>query len=419
MLIVGFIVWLAYDLTVIVLYRLAVSQIFPRENIDFPSQQLLRGVIVGLSIGFFFGQLNGGIACIKHVLLRVFLWRAEVLPWNYVRFLDYAAERILLRKVGGGYIFVHRLLLEYFAALAAFFTEEAPAVSAISDPPPVLSSTFQIDTVPREEKASLPVPRRRTGFNKEKRIVVLLVVVLLLELSFGSSIIGIVQRAAQNTNDAVATAQTKSYDTAATATAQAWATANVSVIAANPNPYGGGTLVLYDPLSQPNQWYNNSNDSWGGACQFTNGTYRISQSKPNRTYICSVTLDFSNFAFEVKMKIIKGDCGGIDLRDDGSHRKDYLFEVCQSGYYSLYRYTENNKATSLISNFSSAFSTRWNHSNKIAVMANGSTFYLYVNNQKIDTVSDSTYSHGQIGLLVNDTNNPTEVEFSNARVWTL
>jgi hypothetical protein len=37
------------------------------------------------------------------------------MPWGLVRFLDYAAERVLLRKVGGGYIFVHRLLLEYFA----------------------------------------------------------------------------------------------------------------------------------------------------------------------------------------------------------------------------------------------------------------------------------------------------------------
>jgi len=38
-------------------------------------------------------------------------------PLHYVHFLDYAAGRIFLRKVGGGYIFVHRLLLEYFASL--------------------------------------------------------------------------------------------------------------------------------------------------------------------------------------------------------------------------------------------------------------------------------------------------------------
>jgi hypothetical protein len=30
---------------------------------------------------------------------------------------DYAADRIFLRKVGGGYIFIHRMVMEYFAAL--------------------------------------------------------------------------------------------------------------------------------------------------------------------------------------------------------------------------------------------------------------------------------------------------------------
>jgi predicted membrane metal-binding protein len=59
----------------------------------------------------------GGLACIQHIVLRFLLWRSGQLPWNLPRFLDYAAERILLRKVGGGYIFMHRLLLEYFAAL--------------------------------------------------------------------------------------------------------------------------------------------------------------------------------------------------------------------------------------------------------------------------------------------------------------
>ena len=44
------------------------------------------------------------------------LVRNGSIPWNYVKFLDYAAERILLRKVGGGYTFIHRMLLEYFAA---------------------------------------------------------------------------------------------------------------------------------------------------------------------------------------------------------------------------------------------------------------------------------------------------------------
>ena len=69
-------------------------------------------------LAFLIGMLAaGGLACLAHFTLRLLLWRAGCAPPNYPRFLDYAAKRILLRKVGGGYIFVDRLLLEYFASL--------------------------------------------------------------------------------------------------------------------------------------------------------------------------------------------------------------------------------------------------------------------------------------------------------------
>jgi energy-coupling factor transporter ATP-binding protein EcfA2 len=68
----------------------------------------------GLAFGF---AVGGGEALIKHGILRLILSLSGVIPWNYARFLDYATERIFLQKVGGGYIFVHRLLLEHFAEL--------------------------------------------------------------------------------------------------------------------------------------------------------------------------------------------------------------------------------------------------------------------------------------------------------------
>jgi DNA polymerase III delta prime subunit len=71
-----------------------------------------------LTIGLAFGFCKGGEACLKHLLLRLMLWRAGNIPWNYSHFLDYATERILLRKAGGGYMFMHRLLLDYFASLS-------------------------------------------------------------------------------------------------------------------------------------------------------------------------------------------------------------------------------------------------------------------------------------------------------------
>jgi DNA polymerase III delta prime subunit len=75
---------------------------------------LISGLMSGLMSGLVFG---GGKACIQHFVLRFILYRDGYIPWNYARFLDYAAERIFLQKVGGGYIFIHRLLLEHFAQM--------------------------------------------------------------------------------------------------------------------------------------------------------------------------------------------------------------------------------------------------------------------------------------------------------------
>jgi hypothetical protein len=71
------------------------------------------------AIGINAAMVVGGLAVIKHLVLRLILWRSGDAPLNYARFLDYCASAGLLRKVGGGYIFVHRYLLEYFAGLEA------------------------------------------------------------------------------------------------------------------------------------------------------------------------------------------------------------------------------------------------------------------------------------------------------------
>ena len=80
--------------------------------------EVLKVLIKSLgSFGVMAGAWYGGIDVLQHYTLRFLLWWRGYLPWNTARFLDYATERIFLRKVGGGYIFIHRLLLEYFASL--------------------------------------------------------------------------------------------------------------------------------------------------------------------------------------------------------------------------------------------------------------------------------------------------------------
>nr|BBH91744.1 hypothetical protein KTC_64950 [Thermosporothrix sp. COM3] len=74
------------------------------------------GIIFTVVFALIFGMVRGGNACIEHYLLRLQLWWEGAMPWRYTRFLDEAAERIVLCKRGGGYLFLHRLLLEYFAS---------------------------------------------------------------------------------------------------------------------------------------------------------------------------------------------------------------------------------------------------------------------------------------------------------------
>jgi transcriptional regulator with XRE-family HTH domain len=84
-----------------------------------PKSGLLAGVALtlvgGLGAGLAQGLLYGGFACVQHIVLRLVLYRSGMIPWNYADFLDCTVGRLFLRKVGGGYVFVHRLLLEHFA----------------------------------------------------------------------------------------------------------------------------------------------------------------------------------------------------------------------------------------------------------------------------------------------------------------
>jgi DNA polymerase III delta prime subunit len=85
----------------------------------FPMNDVLRSLLLGgemLSWGGLLVALDrGGYFTIRHYLARLLIWRGRRAPWDYVAFLDAAVDRIFMRKVGGGYMFVHRMLMEYLA----------------------------------------------------------------------------------------------------------------------------------------------------------------------------------------------------------------------------------------------------------------------------------------------------------------
>ena len=73
--------------------------------------------VFGLIFGFMIALLYGGKAVIYHFILKYVLYKRKTFPWDIASFLDYATKIIFLRRVGGGYIFVHRLLMEHFAEM--------------------------------------------------------------------------------------------------------------------------------------------------------------------------------------------------------------------------------------------------------------------------------------------------------------
>lgn len=78
---------------------------------------VFQGIVIGLIMGLAGGLLNGLYNCIAHLAARSTLFLSNSVPWAYTRFLDYAASRLLLRKIGGGYIFAHPILRDHLANL--------------------------------------------------------------------------------------------------------------------------------------------------------------------------------------------------------------------------------------------------------------------------------------------------------------
>jgi hypothetical protein len=61
--------------------------------------------------------MSGGVTILRHYVIRWLLTRSHRFPWRAQTFLDDAAARMLLQRVGSGYRFMHHRLLDYFANL--------------------------------------------------------------------------------------------------------------------------------------------------------------------------------------------------------------------------------------------------------------------------------------------------------------
>lgn len=81
------------------------------------NEWLSTDLIIAVSGGLLVFASRGGLAVLRHYIIRLLLVRSHTFPLQAPQFLEEAINRILLQRVGGGYSFTHRLLLDYFADL--------------------------------------------------------------------------------------------------------------------------------------------------------------------------------------------------------------------------------------------------------------------------------------------------------------
>ena len=121
------------------------------------------------------------------------------------------------------------------------------------------------------------------------------------------------------------------------------------------------------------------------------------------------------------MTINQGDEGGLVFRSNSNTdlAQYYLFSITQMGGYRLVVSKDGTHNTTLAEDASTAIKTGIGQLNTLAVVAKGSTLYLYINKQYVGSASDSTYSSGMLGVFASDASTDTDVSFSNAEVWAL
>jgi hypothetical protein len=189
-------------------------------------------------------------------------------------------------------------------------------------------------------------------------------------------------------------------------------------VSPNPYPPHQGTLVLDDPLRDNSHGYNW--DQSTSSCQFSNNAYHVATSLKSYSFWCAAFgTNFSNFAYEAQMTIIKGDSGGLMFRADADKSKVYYFRIDQTGYFMFIVYTGHTSGNILAKGTISAFHTGMGQSNLVAVVAQRDHLTLYANHQSVKTVTNPTFSQGQIGFGASNYDSPVEVVFTDAKVWRL
>jgi hypothetical protein len=129
---------------------------------------------------------------------------------------------------------------------------------------------------------------------------------------------------------------------------------------------------------------------------------------------------FSNFAFQIDMRILTGDGGGIMFRGDTQAGNYYYINVSSDGVWRIFLRQKDQIAAELAEGTAvSSYRSGWQKKNTLTLIAQGTQIYFYINQKFATTVQDSTYTEGDLGVLAYETTVQANVVYTNARIWRL
>jgi len=218
-----------------------------------------------------------------------------------------------------------------------------------------------------------------------------------------------------------------------TATAQAQlqvqatmaAQSRVQATAGITSSIGAGKVLYGDTLTNPDA--DPSTDTTGGwvddglQCSFKADGYHVQTYSPHTAAWCySNQQQFSDVVITAQAQLLRGEIYGLVFRLSPVKREFYVLELNSLGEYRFVRATGTDPSqwlTLIDWTHSNAILSGYRHVNTFLIVAKGSQFRFYINQQLIVTnFSDSLYSSGLIGFLVGgDSAGGSEAVFSN--VW--
>jgi serine/threonine protein kinase len=201
----------------------------------------------------------------------------------------------------------------------------------------------------------------------------------------------------------------------ASATFTAQSPAKIYALATSGNPF------INDPLNNASKSTLEIRKGTLSSCTYANAIYHIMiVSRASYTTCLAQKSTVHNFAYEVQMRIVKGDTGGIIFRSDSTASNFYTFFMLRGDNAgALYELTLYKKGKP--QDIQSTYITGNTHDLKFfTVIAYENTFYFYINQKFVMVAEDNTLAAGSVGMYaLNGVNSGTDVEFRDAKVWKL